>query len=127
MTRHIDNNQRAGYTVFTPASPTETGFKFMAMLKVSLPINVLRCRDTKQYIVHSPALDLSSSGKTESEAMRMFGEAVRLFLSELERMGTTADVLTELGWRKVQKPKSHWVPPELLHHKSVPIKLPVSA
>lgn len=97
------------------------------MFKVSLAINVLRCPETKEFIVHSPALDLSSCGKTESQAIRMFNEAVGLFLSELERMGTLDDVLTELGWRKAKSPDSHWVPPELLHQKTVPVRIPALA
>jgi hypothetical protein len=97
------------------------------MFKVSLPINVMRCRETKEFVVHTPALDVSSCGKTESQALRMFGEAVQLFLSELERMGTIDDVLTELGWTKVERPNIHWVPPELLHQKKYPVKVPACA
>lgn len=97
------------------------------MYKVKVPINVLRCRATKEFVVHSPALDLSSCGRTESRAIAMFGEAVHLFLSEIERMGTIDDVLAELGWSKVRNVPFGWVPPELLHQKSIPVKVPVAS
>ena len=96
------------------------------MYQVRLPVNVLRCRATKEFVVHSPALDLSSCGKTEEQAIAMFGEAVQLFLSELERMGTMDDVLTELGWTRVRNRPFGWVPPELLHQKSIPVRVPVA-
>jgi hypothetical protein len=87
----------------------------------------LRCHGTRQFIVQSPALDLASCGKTESQAIKMFGEAAQLLLSELQRMGTIDEVLEELGWTKVQKPNIHWVPPELLHQKRVPLRVPAHA
>lgn len=97
------------------------------MFKLSVPVNVMRCRDTRQFIVHSPALDVSSCGKTEAQAVRMFGEAVQLFLSELERMGTIDDVLLELGWTRVDDPRFGWVPPELLHQKMIPVRVHANA
>lgn len=97
------------------------------MFNFSVPINVLRCHGTRQFIVQSPALDISSCGKTESQAIKMFGEAAQLFLSELQRMGTIDDVLAEMGWTKVRKPQVHWVPPELLHQKRVPLRVPACA
>lgn len=96
------------------------------MYKVSVPINVLRCHGTKQFIVHSPALDLSSCGTTESQAIRMFGEAVQLFLGELEKMGTMDDVLTELGWTKVRSHPFPWIPPEILNQRQLPVRVPVA-
>ena len=97
------------------------------MFNFSVPINVLRCQGTRQFIVQSPALDISSCGKTESQAIKMFGEAAQLLLSELQRIGTIDEVLEEMGWTKVRKPRVHWVPPELLHQKRVPLRVPAYA
>jgi len=97
------------------------------MFSFKLPINVLRCRATKLFVVHTPALDLSSAGKTEAEALHKFGEATQLFLSELQRMGTLDEVLEEHGWSKNRKQAFPWVPPELLHHKSIAVKIPAHA
>lgn len=98
------------------------------MFKFKLPVNILRCRATKQFVVHTPALDLSTGAKTESQAIELFNEAVQLFLAELERMGTMNDVLTEFGWTKmrVSQRQFPWVPPELLHQKSVSVRLPAT-
>lgn len=41
----------------------------------------------------------------------MFAEASRLFFEELERAGTTGEVLTGLGWKKRGKT---WFAPKLL-------------
>jgi len=86
---------------------------------IMVPIISMRDRQTKQILVSSPALDLSSCGKTEAQAIKAFSEAVRLFFSELEDMGTTEDVLIELGWRRLRSPGRHWVPPEILPQKQI--------
>lgn len=52
------------------------------MAELSIPVSVLRAHDTKDFIVYSPALDLSSCGRTEKHALKMFAEAARLFLEE---------------------------------------------
>ena len=62
------------------------------------------------YVAYSPALDLSTCGDTEEEARRMFGEAARVFINELTRMGTLEDVLAECGWTRA-KPAHTWSPP----------------
>lgn len=98
-----------------------------AILQANVSVTVWRDAQTRQFIVHSPALDLSSCGKTEPQALRAFAEAADLYIRELERLGTFEEVLRELGWRKVARPRQHWVPPELLKERSVPLRLPAHA
>jgi predicted RNase H-like HicB family nuclease len=95
--------------------------------KANLTVNIRK--QGGRYIAYSPALDLATSGKTEAEAKRRFGELVPLFIEELEEAGTTTDVLGELGWQKgaAGKTKSAaWMPPS---HKSeeVAVRIPVAA
>ncbi len=55
-------------------------------VQVNLPVSYLK--EGKTYVAYTPALDLSSCGKTLVEAERMFNEAVILFLSELQKSHT---------------------------------------
>jgi len=80
-----------------------------------------------RYLAYSPALDISTSGKTESEAKKRFSELVPLFLEELIEAGTLFDVLTELGWKKKGSAKtSGWKPP-VTKDAQMQVRIPVAA
>ena len=81
--------------------------------EITLEVNILK--EGEDYIAYSPSLDLSSCGKSEVEAKRNLGSAVKLFLDELQEMGTLDDALLELGWRKADNPRYNWIPPQLLN------------
>ena len=91
-------------------------------LKVKVPIFVFR--EQKTYVVYCPILDLSSCGKTLHEAQERFARAVNLFIEELEEMGTLDQVLTELGWHKQEHPRKEWIPPQILKHSQLDIRVP---
>ncbi|MBI4656428.1 MAG: hypothetical protein HY746_06765 [Elusimicrobia bacterium] len=95
------------------------------MKKHEFKIGVNIFKEGKNHVVYSPALDLSSCGRTEVKAKRNFEKALKLFLEELEDMGTLEDVLLELGWRRADTPKYAWIPPHLLNAK-VRVHLPKS-
>ena len=67
----------------------------------NLVVNILK--QANRYIVYSPALDLSTSGRSETEAKKRFGEAAMLLVEELDKAGTLGEILRELGWRQAQK------------------------
>lgn len=90
------------------------------MRYVSLPVAILRER--KRFIAYTPVLDLSTSGRTFEEAKERFNEAAQLFLEELERMGTIHEVLTNLGWTKVER---QWTPPVLVAQEQSKVRVPV--
>ncbi len=97
------------------------------MFKYNLTVNI--AKQGSRYIAHAPALDISTSGKTEAEAKRRFSELVPLFIEELEEAGTTAEVLTELGWKKEASHKtksSQWMPPTY-KSEQVSVRIPVAA
>ena len=75
-------------------------------LDVKIPISVLK--EGKNFVVYSPALDLSSSGKSYKQALARFNEAVEIFFEEIIKRGTLEEALKELGWRKV---RAQWEPP----------------
>lgn len=90
--------------------------------QIKLTVSILKQRN--RYIVYSPALDLSTSGKTEQEVKKRFAEAAMLFLEELDKAGTINDVLRELGWRQEHK---QWAPPEIISQETMGLRLPVAA
>ena len=98
--------------------------RYLSMAKndfqfIKLPVSFLR--EGKQYIAYTPALDLSTCGKTFKEAKKRFGEIVEIFFDELARNGTLEDVLVDLGWKKVQ---TEWIPPVVVSQEIQAIRVP---
>ena len=90
-------------------------------LQFKLPVSFLKER--RRFVAYTPALDLSTSGKTLGEAKRRFEEISMLFFEELIRKGTLEEVLSELGWHKVKK---EWKSPVIVSQKSETIRVPVN-
>lgn len=89
-------------------------------LDISLPVSVLK--EGKYFVAFTPALDLSTSGKTFEQAKERFDEVVRIFFEELLEKGTLDKVLQDLGWKKVQK---NWSPPVLISSKMENFHIPL--
>ena len=75
----------------------------------SLPVSILR--EGRKYIAYTPALDLSTSGKTFAEAKSRFGEMVGIFFEDIISRGTLEEVLLDCGWEKIDK---KWTPPAIV-------------
>ena len=88
------------------------------MLQFNLPVYILR--EGKKYIAYTPALDLSTSGNTFEQAKKRFDEIVHIFFEEIMKENTTKEVLTELGWQKVN---AKWNPPIVISNESQMVKL----
>ncbi len=91
-------------------------------LNFTLP--VLITKQNKCFVAYTPALDLSTSGKTEKDVKKKFVEIVEIFLEELVEANTIDDVLSEFGWKKVQK---KWSPPKVVSSNFMGIKVPAIA
>lgn len=76
------------------------------LTQFNLPVTIFK--EGKYSIAHTPVLNLSVQGATEEEVRKRFVEAAVIFFEELEEMGTTDEVLSELGWKKIKK---EWQPP----------------
>jgi len=88
-------------------------------LTINLTVSVLR--EKKRFVAYSPALDLSTSGKSFKEVQSHFTEIVQLFFQEIEAQGTLDEVLENLGWTKVKK---EWQPPDVIADSiSIPVQL----
>ena len=90
------------------------------MLEFKVPVSFLR--EGKKYVAYTPALDLSTSGRTYEEAKRRFGEIVSIFFEELIKKGTLDEVLRDLGWKRVQ---AKWSPPIIISQELQSVRVPV--
>lgn len=87
-------------------------------LSYSLPVTIFR--EGASFIAYTPALDLSSAGKTEKDARRMFAEAIEIFFEELTEMGTLHEVLKDLGWTKRN---GTFTPPKVVEQSFMDVKV----
>ena len=94
--------------------------KTRAYFQVSLPVSILR--EGEAFVAYTPALDLSTSGKSLDEARTRFNEVVGIFFEELVSKGTLETVLSNLGWQRVRK---EWVPPQVIMHQTEVFNMPV--
>jgi predicted RNase H-like HicB family nuclease len=89
-------------------------------ISYSLPVTIFREGDA--FVAYTPALDLSSAGKTEEDAKRMFTEAVEIFFEELAGTEALEIVLSDLGWTKKNGTLQ---PPLVVEHALMNITVPV--
>ena len=87
-------------------------------LQFNLPVTILK--ENKRFVAYSPALDLSTSGKSHKEAQKRFVKIARIFFEEIIKKGTIDDVLSDLGWHKT---KQAWQPPILVSQELEKISL----
>ncbi|MBI2588586.1 hypothetical protein HYW35_00015 [Candidatus Saccharibacteria bacterium] len=88
--------------------------------EVKLSLSIFR--EGKTYIAFSPALDISTAGKSATEAKKNFDELVQIFFEETEKHGTTEDALLSLGWEKLKSKK--WQPPVEVEHTTTRVAVP---
>ncbi len=87
-----------------------------------LPVSITK--QGKRFVAYTPALDLSTSGKSIKNTQERFQEIASIFLEEIFNSGNADDVLSELGWQKIQK---RWNPPKVVSASSLGVKIPASA
>jgi len=87
--------------------------------QVKLPVSFLK--DGDSFIAYTPVLDLSTAGKSFEEAQKRFTEAVQIFLEELVEAGTLDEVLSGLGWRKIN---NTFFPPVVVAHHTEEFSIP---
>ena len=93
----------------------------MALKNLSFSLPVVITKQGRRFVAYTPALDISTSGKSEKDAKNKFIELTNLFLEELTEAGTIKEVLSELGWTRAEK---KWVPPEVVSAKSIGLRIP---
>lgn len=93
----------------------------MANKNFSFSLPVVITKQGKRFVAYTPALDISTSGKSEKEVKLRFDELANIFFEEISEAGTINAVLTELGWKKEQK---KWAPPQVVSSSSVGFRIP---
>ena len=83
------------------------------MLEIKISVSILR--EGKKYVAFTPALDLSTSGKSFRQVKKRFNEAVGLFFEELIEKNILEECLKDLGWRNVKK--GGWSAPQIISQK----------
>lgn len=86
--------------------------------QIKVPVSYFK--EDKSFVAYTPALDLSSAGKTLKEAEKNMAEAISLFMEEIIEHGTISEVLLSLGWKKISK-TSQWMPPIFVSHGMLPV------
>jgi hypothetical protein len=81
--------------------------------EIALTVQVWK--EGASHVAYSPELDISSCGKTASQAKTRLREAVSLFLEEAARMGTLQEILAESGFE--QRGKTYRQRPILAREK----------
>lgn len=92
-------------------------------MNLKFNLSVIFFREKSIFVAYSPALDLSTAGKTFASAKSRFTEAANIFFEEIIKKGAINEVLEDLGW---QKTKKNWLPPQIISHESETIQIPVS-
>ncbi|MDB5164649.1 MAG: hypothetical protein JWL89_275 [Candidatus Saccharibacteria bacterium] len=94
----------------------------ISQLNVGLPVSIKK--EGTAYIAFTPALDISTYGKTQREAKKSFSELVSIFFEEfIDNPDGLEVVLGSLGWTKR---KSNWQPPKVTNFvQDVKVSLPV--
>ena len=87
-------------------------------------LSVVFLKEKKRFVAHSPALDLSTSGRSFSEAKRRFEQAASIFFEEIINKGTLDEILEGLGW---EKQKKIWQPPIVISQNVETVSVPVTA
>lgn len=91
-------------------------------LSYSLPVVITK--QGKRYVAYTPALDISTSGKSAKDAQKKFAELAEIFFEEIIEAGTANAVLSELGW---QKARNEWRPPQVVLSRSTLVRVPAFA
>lgn len=91
------------------------------MMDLNIPVTIFK--EESVYIAYSPVLDLSTSASTFEKVQKRFTEVVVLFFEEITKMGTLDDVLTNLGWRRIDKT---WNPPVQISHEMTKVSIPLN-
>ncbi len=98
--------------------------EWMKKLLTNANLPVIFLKEKGQFVAYTPALDLSTAGKTLAQAERRFMEAAELFFEECHKMGTLNEVLRDLGWKKG---RNGWTPPMSVVQDVQTVSVPLPA
>jgi len=85
----------------------------------SVPVSIFK--EGKSFVAYTHVLDLFTSADTLVDVKKRFVEIVNLFFDELDKMGTTTEVLESLGWERIDDVLQ---PPIEVEHETQTFNLP---
>jgi hypothetical protein len=68
--------------------------------EAAIALSVQVWKEGPNHVAHTPELDISSCGKTASQAKSRLREAVSLFIEEAAHQGTLDEILKEAGFER---------------------------
>ncbi len=90
-------------------------------VKTNIPIIYLK--EGRSYICYSPVFDLVAHGDSFEDAKQSFSHTLKLFVEQVSKKGTWAEVLREYGWGKVRR---EWNFPRIIGQENKEIKILVA-
>ncbi|MEK7500934.1 MAG: hypothetical protein AAB642_02300 [Patescibacteria group bacterium] len=90
-------------------------------IKANIPVIYLK--EGKFYVCYSPAFDLVAHGDSFEDAKQSFSHTLKLFVEQVSKKGTWAEVLKEYGWEKIRR---EWNSPRIIGQENKAIKIPVA-
>ncbi len=88
---------------------------------ISYNLPVMITKQGRRFVAYTPALDISTSGRSERDVQKKFSELAGIFFEEIIEAGTADQILSELGWKKIQK---KWNPPRVINADSIGVRVP---
>lgn len=88
-------------------------------IQFSIPVSVFKEADT--FVAYTPALDISTAAGTLADVKQKFAEMVAIFFEEIEKKGTTTEVLESMGWQKIERT---WTAPLEIEHSIENFEVP---
>ena len=82
-------------------------------VSVDVQVGIMYEEGSGEYIAYCPALNVSSFGESQKDAMRSIDQAIKLFVEETCEKGTFNQCLLDLGWRIMLKPIPEFRPPKI--------------
>ncbi|HRN27095.1 MAG: hypothetical protein IT276_11795 [Ignavibacteriaceae bacterium] len=80
---------------------------------IKLQVDVLIIKEEDYIVAYCPALELSSYGKTKSEAKAAFEVDIKIFIDETFKSGNLEKYLLKQGWTLQQIPELDYQPPHI--------------
>lgn len=80
---------------------------------IKLQIDVLIIKEEDYIVAYCPALELSSYGKSQSEAKVAFATEIKIFIEETSKNGNLEKYLLKQGWTLQQIPEFDYQPPRI--------------
>lgn len=92
------------------------------MYSISIPVQIKK--RGKYYEAYTPALELTTQGKTLKEVQARFTEIVDIFIKDIFKRDVAKEVLEDLGWKVIDNKKK--ITPPVFDRLDAPLNIEVN-